>query len=48
MELSSMWSALTGGSTDNLLIWTVAIAAGLVGLVAVVNVLDMFFEAEAR
>jgi hypothetical protein len=48
MELFSMLSALPDGSIDNLLIWTVAIAAGLVGLVAVANVLDMFFEAETR
>jgi len=46
MELSSLFGALGGVWFDDLLFWAVLAAAGVVGLVAVVNALDMFFDAE--
>ncbi|VTU39059.1 hypothetical protein [Variovorax sp. PBL-E5] len=48
MEFSSLSGVLSNGWIGNFLVWAVAVAAGLVGVVAVVSVLDMFFEAEAR
>ena len=48
MDFSSMFSALNGGVwVDDVLFWTVAALTGVVGLIAVVNALDMFYEAEA-
>ena len=45
MEISSLWSGLAAVSVDDVLVWGVALAAGIVGLVALVNALDMFLEA---
>lgn len=47
MELSSLLDFFSHGWVDELLIWLVAGAAGLIGVVALVNALDMFFDAEA-
>jgi len=47
MEISSLFASFGNGWIDELLIWAIALAAGVVGLVAVVNALNMFFEAEA-
>ena len=47
MELSSLFGIFGGGWIDELLVWAVALAAGVLGLVAIVNALNMFFEAEA-
>lgn len=44
MEISSLWSGLGGVWLDDLLVWGVAALAGIVGLVALVNALDMFFD----
>ncbi|MDB5826472.1 MAG: hypothetical protein JWQ73_692 [Variovorax sp.] len=47
MELSSLWSVLGSASIDDALVWGVAILSALVALVALVNALDMFLDAEA-
>jgi hypothetical protein len=47
MELSSLFSLFGNAWVDEVLIWTVAAAAGVAGVFAVVNALDLFFEAEA-
>lgn len=47
MELSSLFGALGGTWSDDLLLWAVLAVAGIVGLVVVVNALDVFFDAEA-
>ncbi len=47
MELSSLFGALDAHWIDEFLIWAVAATAGVIGLVAVVSALDMFFDAEA-
>ena len=46
MELSSLWSWMGGASIDDALVWGVAIASALVALVALVNALDLFLDAE--
>ncbi|MBT2320978.1 hypothetical protein J7E62_01225 [Variovorax paradoxus] len=46
MELSSLFGALGAAWFDDVLLWTVLAVAGIVGLVAVVNALDAFFDAE--
>ena len=43
MEISSLWGGL-GVSFDDLLVWGVAVLAGIVGLVALVNALDMVLD----
>ena len=45
MEISSLWSGLAGITLDDVLVWGVALTAGVVGLVALVNALDMFLDA---
>src|ERR1700712_4250482 len=47
MELSSIWSVLSDASIDDALVWGVAIISALLALVALVNALDMFLDAEA-
>jgi hypothetical protein len=47
MELSSLFDAFGSGWIDELVVWAVALAVGVVGLVAVVSALNVFFEAEA-
>ncbi len=47
MELSSLWNVLAGASIDDALVWGVAVISALVALVALVNALDMFLDAEA-
>jgi hypothetical protein len=46
MELSSLFGVLGDGWIDDVLFWAIAAAAGIVGLVAVVSALDVFFDAE--
>jgi hypothetical protein len=46
MELSSLFGALGDAWTGDVLFWAIAAAAGVVGLVAVVSALDVFFDAE--
>lgn len=46
MEIASLFS-VTGAVVDDLLFWGIAALAGIVGVFAVVNALDMFYEAEA-
>ena len=47
MELSTLSGFLNDVSLDDMLIWAVAIVAGVVALVAMVNALDMFLDVEA-
>lgn len=47
MEPSSLFGMFGSGWIDEFLIWAVASAAAVAGLVAIVNALDLFFEAEA-
>lgn len=47
MELSSLFDLFGNAWIDEWTVWAVALAVGVVGLVAVVNALNMFFEAEA-
>ena len=46
MELSSLVNVLNSPAMDDFLMWAVAGVAGTVGLVALVNALDMFLDAE--
>ncbi len=46
MALSSLVDVLNGSFMDELLIWSVAAIAGTIGIVALVNALDMFMDAE--
>ncbi|MDP9900433.1 hypothetical protein [Variovorax ginsengisoli] len=46
MELSSLFGSLNGAWMNDALIWVVAAVAGSIGLVALVNALDMFLDAE--
>ncbi|WP_237288437.1 hypothetical protein [Variovorax sp. PAMC 28711] len=46
MEISSLWSSLGSASLDDLLVWAVALTAGVVSLIALVNALDMFLDAD--
>ena len=48
MELSSLFGALGGTSMDDLLVWAVAALAGIIGIVAMVNAIDMFLESDAE
>lgn len=47
MEFSSLFGVLGSNWIDEFLVWAIASAAALVGLVAVVNALEMLFETEA-
>ncbi len=46
MEISSLWSGLGSASIDDFLVWGVALTAGVVALIALVNALDMFLDAD--
>jgi len=48
MELSSLVNVLNSPFMDEFLIWAVAAVAGTVGVVALVNALDMFLDAETE
>jgi hypothetical protein len=48
MALSSLLDVLNGPWMDEFLIWAVAIVAGTIGLVALLNALDMFLEVDAE
>jgi len=45
MELSALLSILDAPWIDDVIVWTVAAVAGIVGLAVVVNALDVFFDA---
>lgn len=47
MELSTLSGFLNDVSLDDMLIWAVALIAGVVALVAMANALDMFLDVEA-
>ena len=48
MNFSSLFQALGGIYLDDALVWGVALLAGIVGLVAVANAIDMlFFDTES-
>ena len=47
MDVMALWSGLGSASFDDVLVWGVAVLAGLVALIALVNALDMFMDAEA-
>lgn len=47
MDISSLIGALNAAWVDEFLIWSVAAVAGTIGLVALVNAVDMVLEAEA-
>ncbi|MFS2102770.1 hypothetical protein ACCC97_27815 [Variovorax sp. Varisp85] len=44
MEFSSLFDSFIGTWGAEILLWTVAAAAGSICLVALVNVLDMFLD----
>jgi hypothetical protein len=46
MDFSSLVNVLNSPAMDDFLMWAVAGVAGTVGLVALVNALDMFLDAE--
>lgn len=46
MELATLFGFLGSFTLDDMLVWTVALVAGVVALVAMVNALDMFLDAE--
>ena len=45
MELSTLLNVLDVPWIDDVIVWTVAGVAGIVGLAVVVNALDVFFDA---
>jgi len=47
MDLASLLSAVDGVMFDELLVWGVALAAGVVAMVALVNAVEMFIDGEA-
>ena len=47
MEFPALLAFFAGAWVDDALVWIVAAVAGTVGLVALVNALDMFLDAEA-
>jgi hypothetical protein len=47
MELPALLHVFGNPWVDDLLVWAVAAVAGTIGLVALVNALDMFLDAEA-
>ncbi|MGJ7543219.1 hypothetical protein [Variovorax sp. LT1R16] len=48
MVLSTLVDLLNSPIMDEFLIWSVAAVAGTIGLVALVNALDIVLDAEAR
>jgi len=44
MEFLSLFDAFAGGLGDEILIWAVAAITGCIGLIALVNVFDMFID----
>jgi len=46
MDFSSLVNVLNSPAMDDFLMWAVAGVAGTVGMVALVNALDMFLDAE--
>lgn len=48
MVLSTLVDLLNSPFMDEFLIWSVAALAGTIGLVALVNALDMFLDAETN
>jgi hypothetical protein len=46
MELSALFGFLGNASLDDMLVWAVTLVAGVAALVAMVNALDMFLDAE--
>ena len=48
MDFSSLVNVLNSPAMDDLLMWIVAGVAGTVGLVALVNALDMVLDIETR
>ncbi|MET0542640.1 MAG: hypothetical protein ABWZ88_12875 [Variovorax sp.] len=48
MEISSLFDALGGVAFDDMLVWAVALLAGVVAMIALVNAVDMFLEADAE
>jgi hypothetical protein len=44
MEFSSLVDALTSVGADEILVWAVAAVSGCIGLIALVNVLDMLID----
>ncbi|MCY1242316.1 MULTISPECIES: hypothetical protein [unclassified Variovorax] len=42
MEFSTLFDTLMGTWGDEILVWAVAAVTGCIGLIAVVNVLDIF------
>jgi hypothetical protein len=46
MQSSLLFDLFAAGWVDDLLLWVIASAAALLALVAVVNALNMFIEAE--
>lgn len=46
MDFSSLVDVLNSPLVDEVLMWTVAAIAGIVGVVALVNALDMFLDIE--
>ncbi|MGJ7492337.1 hypothetical protein [Variovorax sp. ZT4R33] len=48
MDLSSLVNVLNSPAMDEVLVWTVAAIAGTVGVVALVNALDMFLDVETH
>jgi hypothetical protein len=47
MDLSSLLGFINETLAGDYLFWGIVALSGVVGVVAVVNALDMFFEAEA-
>ncbi len=48
MEFSALFDSLMGTWGDDILIWAVAVVAGCIGLIAVVNVLDIFIGSSSN
>ncbi|MDZ4357258.1 MAG: hypothetical protein U1B84_12705 [Variovorax sp.] len=48
MEFSALFDSLMGTWGDDILIWAVAAVAGCIGLIAVVNVLDIFISSSGN
>jgi hypothetical protein len=44
VDLSSLLQAVFGLHLDDVLVWGVAALAGVIGVIAVVNAIDMFFS----
>ncbi|VWX58601.1 conserved hypothetical protein [Burkholderiales bacterium 8X] len=46
MELSTLFGWLSSAAVDDYLFWGIASLSGIVGVVAIVNALDLVYEAE--